>query len=306
MKMLVIPKKSVHAGNLILVNGQYPYCSGNVESSLVPVHSDSSVLLERRAAVLLSKLMSSIEGWEQISAVSGCRSRAEQQEIYDQSLRDNGAAFTEQFVARPDQSEHQTGLAIDLGLRKQEIDFIRPDFPYSGICQTFREKAVAYGFIERYPKGKEAITGIAHEPWHFRYVGAPHAAIMTELGLTLEEYHVFLKQYPYGEKRFLYRTGNQNIEVSYIKATAGADTEFEIEDNIPYSVSGNNADGFVLTEWRNGNDKGLPYSSPHSFTLIIPALYHTLRRIWFLVHFPYHSWGILLLHSLGFHNWNRI
>lgn len=252
MKMLVIPKKSVHAGNLILVNGQYSYRSENVESSLVPVHSDSKVLLERRAAVLLSKLMSSIEGWEQVSAVSGWRSRAEQQDIYNQSLRDNGPTFTEQFVAKPDHSEHQTGLAIDLGLRKPEIDFVRPDFPYSGICQTFREKAVAYGFIERYPKRKEAVTGIANEPWHFRYVGAPHAAIMTELGLTLEEYHAFLKQYPHGEKHFLYRVGNQNIEVYYVKAAAGADIEFEIEDDIPYSVSGNNADGFVLTQWTSG------------------------------------------------------
>ncbi len=255
MKILVMPKKSIHAGNLILVNAQYPCCSRNMESSLVPAHSKSSVLLKGRAAVLLSKLMSSIEGWKQISAVSGWRSREEQQDIYNQSLRDNGAAFTEQFVAKSDHSEHQTGLAIDLGLRKPEIDFIKPDFPYSGICQTFREKAVAYGFIERYPKGKEAITGIAHEPWHFRYVGAPHAAIMTELGLTLEEYHAFLMQYFNGEKHFLYRTGNQNIEVFYVKAAAGADTGFEIEDDIPYSVSGNNTDGFVLTKWRNCNDK---------------------------------------------------
>jgi D-alanyl-D-alanine dipeptidase/carboxypeptidase len=187
--------------------------------------------------------------------VSGWRSKQKQQEIYDQSLLENGAAFTEQFVARPDHSEHQTGLAIDLGLNKLEIDFIRPDFPYFGICQTFREKAVAYGFIERYPKGKEDVTGIAQEPWHFRYVGAPHAAIITELGLTLEEYHVFLKQYPYGKKCFPYRIGNQSITVSYLEATTGADTKLEIDSDIPYSVSGNNADGFVLTEWRNGDDK---------------------------------------------------
>ena len=250
MKILVIPEKSVHTGSLILVNGQHRCCSENVESSLIPVHSGSSVLLERRAAVLLSGLMSGIRGWTKISAVSGWRSREEQREIYDQSMRDNGSAFTEQFVAKPDHSEHQTGLAIDLGRRKAEIDFIRPDFPYSGICRTFREKAVAYGFVERYPKGKEAVTGIAHEPWHFRYVGAPHAAIMTELGLTLEEYHALLKQYPRREKPFLYRTGNQSIEVSYVKAAA--DTEFEIEDGLPYALSGNNEDGFVLTEWTSG------------------------------------------------------
>ena len=57
MKMLVIPEKSVHTGSLILVNGQHPCCLENIESSLIPVHSGSSVLLERRAAVLLSGLM---------------------------------------------------------------------------------------------------------------------------------------------------------------------------------------------------------------------------------------------------------
>jgi len=251
MKTLVVPEKSVHAGNLILVNSQYPYHAENAECFLAPVGADrSTVLLERRASVLLSKLMNDLDGWTRISAVSGWRSKREQQEIYDRSLRENGEAFTEKFVARPDHSEHQTGLAIDLGLKKPEIDFIRPDFPYSGICQTFREKAVSYGFIERYPEGKEAVTGIAQEPWHFRYVGAPHAAIMTALGLTLEEYHTFLKQYSYGKKCFEYQNGKQAIAVSYMVAAAGAETEFEIEDDIPYSVSGNNADGFVLTEWR--------------------------------------------------------
>ncbi|MEA4932324.1 MAG: M15 family metallopeptidase [Lawsonibacter sp.] len=256
MKTLPISSKSVHAGNLILVNGQYPYHAENAERSLVPVCTDrNDVLLERRAAVLLSKLISDIDGWAQISAVSGWRSKREQRNIYEQSLRENGAAFTKQFVARPDHSEHQTGLAIDLGLKKPKIDFIRPDFPYSGICQLFREKAVAYGFIERYPKGKEAVTGIAQEPWHFRYVGAPHAAIMTELGLSLEEYHVFLKQYPHEKKYLEYQNGSTEIAISYLHAAAGAVIELEIDPNIPYSVSGNNMDGFVLTEWRGIRDE---------------------------------------------------
>lgn len=256
MKTLTIPEKSVHTGNLILVNGQYPYRFEFAKCAFVPVNTDiNKILLERRTTALLSKLMNDIDGWTQISAVSGWRSKREQQEIYDQSLRENGAAFTAQFVAKPDHSEHQTGFAIDLGLKKPEMDFIRPDFPYAGVCQIFREKAVTYGFIERYPKGKETVTGIAQEPWHFRYVGAPHAAIMTELGLALEEYHAFLKQYPYGKKCLEYRNGNQTIEVSYVEAAAGADTRVEIDTDTPYLVSGNNIDGFVLAEWRNGDDK---------------------------------------------------
>ena len=79
-------------------------------------------------------------------------------------------------------SEHQTGLAIDLGLASEEIDVIRPNFPYSGVCAAFRKQAADYGFILRYPAGKEAVTGIAYEPWHFRYVGVPHARFMLNRG----------------------------------------------------------------------------------------------------------------------------
>ena len=173
---------------LILVNGQHAYPADTAQD-LIPVHANyPDILLEREAAQALARLMDRLGGWQFIVPVSGWRSLEEQRTIYEHSLRDNGPAFTEQFVARPGHSEHQTGLAIDLGLRQQSIDFIRPEFPYEGICQQFRQQAPSFGFIERYPKGKERITGIAHEPWHFRYVGTPHSERMAGLGLTLEEY----------------------------------------------------------------------------------------------------------------------
>ena len=81
-------------------------------------------------------------------------------------------------MALPGCSEHQTGLAIDLGKAAGYIDFIRPAFPYDGVCGRFRRLAARYGFIERYQRGKEEVTGISAEPWHFRYVGAPHAQLM--------------------------------------------------------------------------------------------------------------------------------
>ena len=70
----------------------------------------------------------------------------------------------------------------------EHMDFICPEFPYDGICGHFRALAPDYGFILRYTKEKEAITGISEEPWHFRYVGVPHARIITDRGLCLEEY----------------------------------------------------------------------------------------------------------------------
>lgn len=90
--------------------------------------------------------------------------------------------------ALPACSEHETGLAIDLAANAQDIDFICPEFPRSGICQKFREAAPYYGFVERYAKEKEPVTGISGEPWHFRYVGTPHSEIMARKGMCLEEY----------------------------------------------------------------------------------------------------------------------
>lgn len=192
MKTISIPQLSIHSGNLILVNQLHPCREEDIKHTLVAACQESSgVLMEKRAVSRLSRLMEHIDGWAQITAVSGWRSKEEQRFIYSQALKENGTEFTRQFVALPGHSEHQTGLAIDLGLKQPDIDFIRPAFPYSGICQTFRNKAPLFGFIERYPAGKEAITGIAHEPWHFRYVGLPHSIIMTKLGYTLEEYIAF-------------------------------------------------------------------------------------------------------------------
>ena len=187
-RQLILSQKSTYVENLILVNQAHGY-NRKSEDVLIPVLDCApDILLARCAAESLSRLMAEIDGWRHIVPVSGWRSREEQQAIWDDSLKENGADFTRKFVALPGHSEHQTGLAIDLGLKQEHVDFIRPEFPYSGICQTFRERAAEYGFILRYPAGKESVTGIAHEPWHFRYVGAPHAEVMTEKGLCLEEY----------------------------------------------------------------------------------------------------------------------
>lgn len=173
---------------LILVNAQFPI---RVEepTDLVSVSpACPEIKLRREAQRALTELLHAIGSGNKIVPVSGYRSRKEQTEIYESSLLENGADFTEKFVALPGCSEHQTGLAIDLALNQEAIDFIRPEFPYDGICGKFRKLAPKYGFIERYLMGREAITGIAHEPWHFRYVGCPHSEIMAANNLTLEEY----------------------------------------------------------------------------------------------------------------------
>lgn len=250
MKSVILQQHSIHTGNLVLVNAQTPVPYQADKDNLMPVNeTEQTVLLNCHVVTQLSGLMEQLDGWRQISAVSGWRSMQEQQDIYYQSLQENGLEFTNQYVALPGHSEHQTGLAVDLALKQDNIDFICPDFPYMGICQDFREKAILAGFIERYPHSKENVTGIAHEPWHFRYVGTPHAEIMEEHGLVLEEYIDFLRQYRYGENHYSYCRKQGAISVSFLEAES-SDTQFEIDDNITYSVSGNNMDGYVITEWR--------------------------------------------------------
>ena len=244
-------RKNIYTGNLILVNADYPYNEQVNETDLVNVDKSAcDVLLERRAVTLLSKLMEEINGWGQISAVSGWRSMQEQENIYAQSLKENGSEFTQKYVALPGHSEHQTGLAIDLALTSDNIDFIRPDFPYTGICQTFRELSSQYGFIERYPQKKESITGIAHEPWLFRYIGVPHAEIMKKNDLCMEEYIPFIKQFAYGEQKYNFTVAQKNFSVSYLPASEAEVVCIEIAEDVPYTISGNNIDGYIITEWR--------------------------------------------------------
>lgn len=251
-KTITLTQENIYSGSLILVNAAHRF-QGINDDLLIPVRDSApEILLNRRAVVLLSQLMQEIDGWRSIVPVSGWRSQEEQQAIWDDSLKESGLEFTRKYVAVPGHSEHQTGLAIDLGLKQEHIDFICPDFPYTGICRTFREKAAKYGFILRYPAGKEHITGIGHEPWHFRYVGVPHAEIMVSEGLTLEEYTDFLTGFPYRDKPYLHTSGDKTIHVSYVRA-APDKTVLDIPENFPYSLSGNNKDGYILTEWRTEN-----------------------------------------------------
>ena len=249
MKTLTLKNETIYTGDLILVNRDYRYHEKKqIPLSEIP-ENHGSVLLHHRAARALSLLMNAVSGWQGIVATSGWRPFSEQQRIWSDSLKENGRHFTETYVAVPGHSEHQTGLAIDLALNQPQIDFICPCFPYEGICQRFRQKAAEYGFIERYQEDKQAVTGIGHEPWHFRYVGIPHAAMMTQRGMALEEYIEFIKAYRYGENPYIVEGKyKEQYAVSYIKANAaGQAAEIAVNDRRQYSISGNNCDGFIVS-----------------------------------------------------------
>lgn len=253
---LNLAKSYIHIGNLVLVNKKNPI--NKPESltirNLETVNSNyQKILLDKTAAIMLRKLIQACDGENEIVPISGFRPLSEQIAIYNDSLNENGEDFTNKYVALPNHSEHQTGLAIDVAKNESDIDFICPSFPYEGICQDFREKAAQYGFIQRYPKGKEAITGISHEPWHFRYVGNPHSQIISDNNFTLEEYIEYLKQFPYEGMHLQVKNQGWTAEVFYVNALDEAKTVY-LTENLLYDVSGNNIDGFIVTVWRQYND----------------------------------------------------
>jgi D-alanyl-D-alanine carboxypeptidase len=122
---------------------------------------------------------------------SAYRSEAAQQKIVDEFTEKYGADYVKQYVAVPGYSEHHTGLALDLyfivdGKTVYENEDLEQ---YPEIWEAIHKKMPEYGFILRYPEGKEKITGVSYEPWHMRYVGSPETAKeITEQGVTLEEY----------------------------------------------------------------------------------------------------------------------
>ncbi len=255
MKTVLLPQGGVFTGSLILVNALHPLRSEPAQSCLVPFPSESeNILLMNQARPSLVRLMDAVGGWQTVSVCSGWRSSSAQKAIWDSALAEHGEAFTSRFVARPGHSEHQTGLAVDFGVHSPQKDALCPEFPDSGVCRALRQKATAFGWIERYPKGKENITQIAHEPWHFRFVGIPHASTMEQMNLTLEEYLDFIRQFPCGGEWLVCPAAQGTIDVCFLKAEQTGATRFFADPRYSYSVSGNNSDGFVIAEWRTAHE----------------------------------------------------
>ena len=238
MKTIFLTKNDIYKGHLILVNENYPVNENDVPD--LKAVNGSDITLRNTAALQLDMAINEINGRSGITPVSGYRSMEEQRNIWDDCLIENGMEFTEKYVAKPAHSEHQTGLAIDLGMTCRHIDFVRPDFPDNGICGRFKTVAAKYGFILRYPSGKEHITKIAFEPWHFRYVGTPHEEIVEENGFVLEEYIEYIKRFKYGKQSLVFRN---EYEISYLAAG-----NYPLEDCNIIDISGNNRDGFIITK----------------------------------------------------------
>ncbi len=127
----------------------------------------------------------------QTELISIYRTVKQQQETFERYLNQFGLEYANKYVAKPGHSEHHTGIAIDVGimLDGKLLRTIEDMLSVDHLFQTVQERLPKYGFILRYPKGKEAVTKIGYESWHFRYIDSPELAKeITEQGICFEEY----------------------------------------------------------------------------------------------------------------------
>ena len=181
-----------------LVNRDYPLSASYAPTDLVIPDIKFSFMdqtadkrkLRKVAAEALEELCNTAlaEAELTIYGVSGYRSYDRQYDIYGGNIIKKGIRHTNLYSAAPGTSEHQTGLAIDVSCASigYALENRFAETP-EGIWLT--ENCWRFGFILRYPKEKESITGYAYEPWHIRYVGVPLAYYLYTNNLTLEEYY---------------------------------------------------------------------------------------------------------------------
>ncbi len=195
-------------------------------------------------------------GCKEVLVTSGYRTFDFQKDLYDSRVASQGEEMAKLYVAQPGYSEHHAGLAVDMVIFAGGQQYYFPDYEQAA---WIVEKAPEYGFILRYTEANQAITHCAPEPWHYRYVGAPHASLVTAMGISFEEYHEYLRTFTWDGVRLLIAEDGSVSEtdgfdlpdsghmVYFVPAWEGDTTPIPVPPDASYEISGNNADGFIVT-----------------------------------------------------------
>ena len=236
-----ITEEQIHQGNLLLVNSEYAVEQAGIQSDIINLFThkelntgyqllNNEIKLSEEIAEKFSEMIAAAEedGVSNFLISSGYRDFDEQNRLYKEMGAD--------YALPAGHSEHNLGLALDVGSTQMKMK----EAPEG---EWIEENAWKNGFILRYPANKTDITGIQYEPWHIRYVGLPHSAIMQEMNLALEEYLDYLKD----EKSISISVEGKKYTISYYPISQNGTIEVEVPANEQYEISGNNIDGVIVT-----------------------------------------------------------
>ncbi|PFU76129.1 D-Ala-D-Ala carboxypeptidase VanY [Bacillus cereus] len=234
-----ITKEQIYKGDLLLVNRDYPVKKDSIRSDIINVNHNSElvrgyVIFDRNLRLskyVVKKFLNVVDasgkdGVQHFLMSSGYRDFKEQSKLYKEMGSD--------YALPAGYSEHNLGLSLDVGSTQKKMEKA-PEGKW------IEENVWKHGFVLRYPKNKSNITGIQYEPWHIRYVGLPHSAIMQKKNFTLEEYLDFLKE----EKEISTEVEGKKYTVSYYKVSENM--KVNVPANKQYEISGNNMDGVIVT-----------------------------------------------------------
>lgn len=280
---ITLSEEDIAKGELVLVNNNIAF-KGNVnEDDLMVIreHKNKSYSVKDYSVKVLPEVMDALNNMmlsfytekqnDNVMVISGHRTIEYQQGLYDKELEETGQ-LSSSLVAKAGYSEHHTGYVIDFSVYDGKS---YKDFDGTGDYAWINENCHRFGFINRYPEGKEKLTLIDNEPWHFRYVGPLHANIMADYDYCLEEYISFLKNYTI-ETGFLGVDGyDGNYYIIYYVPKSNSDTTAvyiplipDTENMYPYYISGNNVDGWIVTVNLGGaeenNTQILPEAQPET------------------------------------------
>lgn len=265
---LTIPaaQSEVNKGNLILINSDFPYVFPTLGLSLDNVYdnrpeagangyrpyklSTRNHELTPETLDAFNKMMLDLmaqTGNHCVQITSSYRSYEAQDTLFRQFEASLGAIEAAARAALPGNSEHHTGLSMDLNIYGDDGKTYSLD-GYDNSFEWMQENMHKYGFILRYPSNKTSITRITYEPWHIRYVGVPHAYVIAKNNWCLEEYTAEIRdKYPLeGNHLVVEDDAGGKYEIYYVRAT-GELTDLRVPTDKPYTISGNNVDGFVVT-----------------------------------------------------------
>jgi D-alanyl-D-alanine carboxypeptidase len=179
----------------VVVNKKYMLPDGYKPADLVEPkvpfifkEQDEKRLMRKEAAQALEQMfVAAKKDGVNLAGVSGYRSYETQTGLFNYYVQTQGEETARKYSAEPGHSEHQTGLSMDVSGTSGAC---AADDCFAGTPEAnwLAAHGAEYGFVVRYPKGKESITGYAYEPWHMRYVGVTLAKEIMAKGLTLEEY----------------------------------------------------------------------------------------------------------------------
>lgn len=267
--------EDVHRGELILVNTAYRYVTPTTTTGLINLRDNrnakwgtsptgktvysfscaTNILLTANTVLNLNNMIDDFYTATQNQDVyfpenSGYRSYTTQGSLYEAKPSRECPAGC---------SEHETGLSVDV---RAWLD--NGTFPYISessdascvqIYNWINQNCYKYGFIQRYPESKASTTKSSHYAEHYRYVGYPHALAMMRNDLCLEEYlAVLAARHSYSDTHYVIN-GEDGVtyEIYYVPAETadGAVTSVPVPTSLPYTVSGNNYDGFIVTVTKN-------------------------------------------------------